>query len=200
MLSSPMLSSPMLIFFKSKSNLSRPHLHGKQAISGFSGFTLVELIITILLTSIAALMFANVYTTTQVQSATPAIQIKAAELGQSYLEEIGLKKFDENSPIGNALPCDFAGQLACTNTLGIDTAEVRETFDDIDDYHNLVDSPPQDATGSPRSGFSNFSVSISVSYAGTNHGFDNRMIKLIQVTVTTPQSTSFLFSSYKGNF
>jgi MSHA pilin protein MshD len=193
----------MLSSFKSKSNFSCPHLNINQRISGFSGFsgfTLVELIITILLTSIATLMFANIYSTTQVQSASPIIQIKAVELGQAYLEEIALKKFDENSPIGNTLPCDFTGQLVCSNTLGVDTGEVRSTYDDIDDYHNLVDSPPQDATGNSRSGFSNFSVSISVNYAGTNQGFNNRLIKLIQVTVTTPQNTSFLFSTYKGNF
>ncbi|MGB0495084.1 MAG: type IV pilus modification PilV family protein [Kangiellaceae bacterium] len=165
-----------------------------------SGFTLVELIITIVITSIAATMFASIYSSTQLQSVSPVIQVKAAKLGQAYLEEISLRKFDENSPQGNSLPCDQTGQSICSNTLAPESGESRSSYDDIDDYNGLVNSPPQDSLGNDLVGFSNFSVRVDVSYAGATHGFSNRLLKRIQVTVTTPQNESLVFSTYKGNF
>jgi len=165
-----------------------------------SAFTLVELVITIVLTGIAVVMFSGIYASTQLKSISPVFQVKAAELAQSYLEEISLRRFDENSPIGNQLRCDQATQPPCSNTLGSDTGEIRINFDDVDDYNNLNESPPKDALGNNRSGFNNFSLSVSVSYAGTDHGFSQRDLKKIIVTITSPENDQFVFSVYKGNF
>jgi MSHA pilin protein MshD len=162
------------------------------------GYSLIELIITITLTSIVMVIFYTVFGQNQVKSVSTVIQVKASELGQAYLEEISLKRFDELSPIGNATPC---AQGACSSTLGPDT-ESREAYDDVDDYHNLTDSPPVDATNNVRAGFNNFTVAVQVEYAGGDFGLPSQSLKKITVTVTPPVSEggNFIFSQYRGNF
>ncbi len=163
------------------------------------GFTLVELIITIILSGIAMVMFAGIYASTQVNSVSPIMQVKAAELAQAYLEEISLKRFDEQSPVGNQYRCDENPAIPCSNTLASD-GETRDRFDDVDDYNNLNELPPRDALGNIRNGFNGFSASVVVSYAGTDQGFGARDLKRIEVTITSPEDDLFVFSLYKGNF
>ena len=164
------------------------------------GYSLIELVITIVLSSIALLVFLTLFSSIQSSSTEPVFQVKAAELGQAYLEEIGLKRFDEQSPAGNGLRCNDSGAPSCSATMNFETGEVRATFDDIDDYNGLADSPPQDTFGNARSGFTNFSVNVVVAYAGSDFGFSNQDLKRITVTVTTPDLTNYQFSQYKGNF
>ncbi|TQV88543.1 type IV pilus modification PilV family protein [Aliikangiella coralliicola] len=164
------------------------------------GYSLIELIITIALTGIAVIIFFSVFAVTQRQSVEPVFQVKSAELGQAYLEEIGLKRYDENSPTGNALRCDAPSAPACSGALGAEGGETRVLFDDIDDYHNLSDSPPQDALGNNRTGFNSFTVNVSVTYAGTDFGLTAQALKRIQVTVIAPDTSRYVFSQYRGNF
>jgi len=164
------------------------------------GYSLIELIITIVVTSIVIIIFYSVFAPNQRNSVSPVIQVKAAELGQSYLEEIILKRFDENSPIGNAVRCNQTPALLCgaiTNEEGISN---RPLFDDVDDYHGLSDQPAKDALGNNRVGFANFKVDIVVDYAGGDFGLSVQDLKRVQVTVTTPLGETFIFSQYKGNF
>ena len=69
-------------------------------------YSLIELIITMVVSSVAMVIFYNVFSQSQVNSVSPIMQVKALELGQAYLEEISLKRFDENSPAGNHLRCN----------------------------------------------------------------------------------------------
>jgi len=163
------------------------------------GFTLVELIITVVLSGIAVVMFAGIYTSTQVRSVSPVMQVKAAELAQAYLEEISLKRFDEQSPVGNQFRCDEDPAIACSGTL-INEGESRALFDDVDDYNGLNESPPRDALNNIRNGFNGFEVNVSVNYAGGDQGFSARDLKRIEVAVTSPEGDLFVFSVYKGNF
>lgn len=165
-----------------------------------NGFTLVELIITIVLSGIAMVMFASIYVSTQVKSVSPVLQVKAAELAQAYLEEISLKRFDENSPIGNQFRCDQVSQPICTNTFGAEAGETRARYDDVDDYHGLNQTPPRDALDNVRNGFAGFSVNVSVNYAGADQGFSARNLKRAEITITSPEDDQFTFSLYKGNF
>jgi len=173
------------------------------SLKNYYGYSLIELIITITLTSIVMTIFYTVFSKNQVNSVTPVMQVKAAELGQAYLEEISLKRFDENSPIGNATPCVITG-TSCTTSgnFGPDT-ETRSTFDDVDDYHGLTNTPPEDALGNQRSGFNGFTVDIEVTYVGTLWGLpNNEDLKKIEVSVTLPTAIGdvFIFTQYRGNF
>ncbi len=166
------------------------------------GYSLIELIITITLTSIVMVIFYTVFSQNQVKSVSTIMQAKAAELGQAYLEEIGFKGYDENSPAGNAVRCNSgAPALPCSATLTSD-GETRILYDDVDDYNGLIDSPPRDALDQVRTGFNGFSVSVIVSYAGTDFGFAQQDLKKIVVTVSPPASEGgqFVFTHYRGNF
>ena len=164
------------------------------------GYSLIELVVTIVLTSLVMVLFYSFFASNQVNSVTPVTQVKAAQLAQAYLEEISLRRFDENSPVGNAFRCNSTGAPACSNTLGSD-GEARPLYDDVDDYDDITaESPPQDALGNVRSGFNNFSVDINVTYAGGDFGLAAQDLKRIQVTVTSPEGSQFVFSNYKGNF
>jgi MSHA pilin protein MshD len=165
-----------------------------------NGYSLIELIVTIVVTSIVMVIFYTVFAPNQQRSVSPVIQVKAAELGQAYLEEISLKRFDESSPIGNALRCNDTPSLLCGAIATEEGAANRSLFDDVDDYNGLSDSPAQDALGNNRVGFNNFTVNVSVSYAGTDFGLSLQDLKLIQVTVISPQGNNFIFSQYRGNY
>jgi type II secretory pathway pseudopilin PulG len=87
--------------------------------------------------------------------------LKAAQLAQELMEEIKLRRWDEHSgrigyPATNG-----------STTLGVDsgeTAGVKRTFDDIDDFNGYSESPPKDPMGNPLTGFGGYSRSVTVQY------------------------------------
>ena len=165
-----------------------------------SGYSLIELIITIVLTSIVMVIFYGVFAQNQVKSVSPVMQVKAAELAQAYLEEISLKRFHENSPAGNDLRCNAPTAPLCgLFAIGSD-GETRAQYDDVDDYHLLDEQPPRDALDNPRNGFGGFRAEVDVSYAGGDFGLPAQDLKRIEVTITIPDGSRWVFSSYKGNF
>ena len=164
----------------------------------YQGYSLIELIITIVLTSIAMTMLFTVFGSMQINSVSPVFQIKAAALSQAYMEEILLKKFDEVSPAGNSARCNSPGNPVCSGVLGSD-GETRSQYDDVDDYDGVSDTPPQDALGNNRTGFANFTANITVSYAGSDFGLTNTDLKKIEITIIAPRD-QFVFAAYKGNF
>lgn len=164
------------------------------------GYSLIELIITIVVTSIVMVLFYSIFAPNQKNSVSSVLQIKAAELGQAYLEEIILKKFDENSQSGNAMPCNQTPALLCAGIATEEGVGNRALFDDIDDYDGLDDQPAQDAFGVNRIGFDGYRVTVSVDFAGTDFGLPAQDLKIIQVSVYTPEGNRLDFSQYKGNF
>lgn len=114
------------------------------------GISLIELIIFILVMAIAFTGVMSVFVTTQSYSADPMIKIKTVELAQSLMEEILLRAYDENTPVGGgcvdnmvSTRCGPAANIpdadAPTNAdLGAEPGETRQLFDDVDDYHNIA--------------------------------------------------------------
>ncbi|MEH6470157.1 MAG: prepilin-type N-terminal cleavage/methylation domain-containing protein [Halopseudomonas sp.] len=171
------------------------------------GFTLIELIITIVVLSVALLGVAHSLQYSAQHGSDTLWQTQTVELVQAYSDEILTKKFDHNTPLGGFPACNTPSNPGCTNALGPEAGEQRSgginSFDDVDDYHGLDDSPPVDAQGSIRSEYSGFRVQVSVSYAGTDLGLaDNLNGKLIHIVITPPysQTTSLPFSVYRGNY
>lgn len=173
---------------------------GKKA----AGFTLIELIVTIVVTAIALTGLGVGLLTASRNSADPIVSMRAATLAQAYLDEILSKRFDENTESGGVTRCGETGQLACTVTLGAEAGETRVNFDDVDDYHGLNESPPSNTLGVAETNYDGFRVQISVSYAGTDFasGFalSQPALKKITLTVTAPIGGSFVFAAYRGNF
>lgn len=169
-----------------------------------TGFTLIELIVFIAVIAIALTGVLLAINQSTARSVDPMINIRAAELGQTYLDEILPKKYDQNTGNDGGTPrCGSTdpGALPCSATLGPESGETRATYNDVDDYNGLLDSPPRDAQGNPRPGYTGYQVAVAVSYAGTELGLPaNDMAKRITVTVTTPQGDRFPFAAYRTNF
>lgn len=124
-----------------------------------SGFTLIELIITIIIMGFAALIIIPYFSAVS-HSPDPVLREKAIALGQAMMDEILAKKWDENSPNGGGpicttnesgtgrgngsytLDCTFPPSLDPQATipasLGLDgetaNANDRTLWNDIDDY------------------------------------------------------------------
>ena len=99
------------------------------------GFTLMEIIITIVVLSIASVSMLSAFTSAAKTSADPMIQHQAAVIAEAYMEEILLKSF------------------------AVGPGSTRATFDDIHDYGGITDEPASDQTGV---GFAGYSVTVRV--------------------------------------
>ena len=185
---------------------AKQFLHTKQ-----SGFTLIEIIIGIVMLSISLAIVSSLIAPTEEQSADNLLQIKAAELGQSLLNDISSRAFDHNSDMtGGRIRCDETGQAACTDSdkFGPEDGndgradadeDDRKDYNDVDDFHgyraneNAID----DSLGQS---YSSFKVKIEVQYAGADLGLAHRLAKRITVSVTTPLGTEIKFATHKANF
>ncbi|MFT5635937.1 MAG: MSHA pilin protein MshD [Cognaticolwellia sp.] len=194
-------------------------MHILLAKTAQQGFTLIETIVGIVVLSIAFSIFTTLIYPLANQSAEQVHQIKAAELGQSMINEILSKAFDENSDMsGGYYRCgedqNNDGEIkavdgeTCTATasLGLDNAETRKTFDDVDDYHGIVNIEGSlgndDSLADLYIGYkANVQVINDSDYDGDNDSADNNFTaKFITVTITTPQDFDFAFSVYRVNF
>lgn len=160
------------------------------------GATLVELVMTIVIISIAIAGVVGAFALIAGRSADPLNQTRAVALAQLYMDEILAKSFAERSPVGGG-PVSAAN--ADCSSLG-PNGETRRTFNDVDDYHNLADNTPENSEEEPLPGYGSFRISISVTCAGTDVGLASHEAKRIDITITDPSSNAYLFSAYRGNF
>ena len=178
---------------------------------GVAGFTLVELVITIAVLSVALLGVAYSLQYSAQHGSDTLWQTKTVELAQAYSDEILSKRYDELTPVGGAPLCGScsltssfgSGQDAIEEVRGLYLSVATNNFDDVDDYHLLDNNPPIDAQGAERSEYAGFRVQVSVSYAGTDLGLDsNENAKLIRIVITPPITplTPVPFSFYRSNY
>lgn len=186
------------------------------------GLSLVELVITIVLLSIALTAVTTMLQSGVGRSADTTLQVRSIALAQTYMDEILSRRFDERTRSRGIPPCRStappARQCTAEASFGPDGLETRAQFDDVDDYHGLDEgdgqvNPLQDATGTTRSGFDNFRVQVDVRYInvgvseeeenlGANNELDDQYdAKLVTITVTHRSFTDgIVFSAYKSNF
>ena len=181
------------------------------------GLSLIELIIGIVVLAIALSLVTAVLGPLYVKSTDPWHQVRATELGQSMLNDIMARSFDQQSPrSGSMLRCGESGAPACTvqNGDGSWPADPGETapdnrlrFNDVDDFDNFT------ANGSLLTNilaedladvYRNYQLQVSVRYATaadvTGIALAPDQVKVITVTVTTPTGSALQFSSVKGNW
>ena len=91
--------------------------------------TLVELVISIVVVSIAVSAVLGVLSSNVEHSADAMVISQAVSIAEAYIEEISLKPFDDPD--------------------GIDGEASRADFDDVDDYDGLLDAGAVDQFGNP---------------------------------------------------
>lgn len=144
------------------------------------GFTLIELVISIVVVSIAlgGVLLAINYTVTH--SADPMLQHQAVAIAESYLEEILLKPFA--NPVGGYEGND------------------RALFDDVDDYDGLNDDDgARDQANNLIGGLENYTVEVTVADTALNDIGETNS-KKITVVVKHPIGFNMTLSSYRTNY
>lgn len=182
-----------------------------------NGFTLIETIVGIVVLAVSLSVITNLIYPIAEQSAEQLHQIKAAELGQSMLNEIQSKAFDQNSDmVGGQVRCGEYTALVCSPAMGPENGiggrpdndeDSRDSFNDVDDYNNLIYSTGniENSQGQVLNLYTGYAMKVTVcndsDYDGDcSTNSDNSTAKLITIAVTTPTNFDVVFATYKVNF
>lgn len=132
------------------------------------GLTLVELIVSMVIISIALGGVLMVMNFTVSHSADPMIQHQAIAIAESYMEEIVLQRY--NNPPGGY------------------TGTTRNLFDDVFDYNGMNDSGAKDQNGNAIAGLENYTVTVIVSDPA-DFGPAGSVVQARKVTVRVQRGT-----------
>ena len=199
-------------YLSSLSTLSKVKLN-KMTLMHARGFTLIELIVGIVVLAISLSIISTLIAPAEEKSADQILQVKAAELGQSLLNDISSRAFDENSdmvgglircgePADGSNPCTSSGLLGPEDGTGGRPNKgetTRGLFNDVDDFSGYSEQYSANDEDLHES-YSNFTIDVSVVYDGISLGLANGNAKKITVTVTTPLGTAIEFATHKANF
>jgi MSHA pilin protein MshD len=176
-----------------------------------AGFTLIEVIVSMVVMAIALTYLSTIFFTAPQKSVEPLLQVRAAEFGQALMAEILSKAYDEKTPLGGVPACND-GITECSSALRSDSGESRATFDDVDDYNDYCDTadpgPLVNSLGVelPAETFGNFRMSVCVFYDGNYDGLDDGAIanaKLIDTNIYLDIGGGrqvIGFQAYRSNF
>ncbi len=140
-----------------------------------SGFTLLEIITTVVVIAVAAPTLMSVFSSTIQTSADPMFQHQALSIAEAYMEEILLK--------------DFA--------IGPETT--RASFDDVRDYNGLTDVGARDQANNLIAGLNDYTISVTVANDGLN-GIAAADSLRIDITVSHAIIDDILLSGYRVNY
>jgi MSHA pilin protein MshD len=140
------------------------------------GVSLIEMVVFIVIVSIALLALIGVYRQATVKNVDPLIRIRALEAAQAKLDELLALKYDENTPSGGIPACSspHAGSQACNNLKDANK-------NDVDDFHGETDTP-----------YTGYTRSVTV--------VTNSNIKLITVSVSAPGGETLRLAAERANF
>lgn len=145
------------------------------------GLTLIELVVSMMIISVALAGVLSVMFFTTSHSADPVVQRQAISIAESYMEEITLKSFldpDDGQP--------------CPEAEGD-----RASFDNVCDYDGLNDVGAHDPDGNMIAGLENYEVSVSVEKSNEGPvGKEFQALK-IAVVVKDPAGKSLALNGYR---
>ncbi len=171
------------------------------------GFTLIELVISIVVLAIGATALLVLINQTTANSINPLVNQQAHALAQSYLEEALLNPFCDPD-LSSDCPafCVLSACGACSeNTGGLET---RSSFDDICDYAAINDTGGAiDQSGNPVAPavLGAYNISVSVVDSGfLLNGLDADVGQVVRVDVTVTHDDiadlNLVLSAYKTNY
>ncbi|MGL4249495.1 MAG: type IV pilus modification PilV family protein [Aeromonas sp.] len=180
------------------------------------GFTLIELIVGIVLLSVALTGILGLLISQAPQAVDPVQQVRAAQLAQRLSGEILQKSFDENSDHnGGRYRCgeQVAGVVipACSGSYGPNGEPASYAYNDVDDFDtagNWLDANTltQTAAGVSDEEYRNYQVKIAVSGADFSDGTFKSCSapcsvgKRIDLQIKLPDQSVLNFSFNRGNY
>lgn len=184
----------------------------------YSGFTLIELIISIVILSIGAAAFLTLILNTTKNSVDPQVRVQANAIARAYLEEIMLSSFcdpdwdpdldADGDPLTNPQNCSTdCGSSACAvcKTTGTGwTTETRSTYDDICDYTAISGVSATDRNGLALGTVGDYTITVTVNdgTAGNLNGLTGVGGQVVRVDVDVSHNSGVTtsLSSYKTNY
>ncbi len=185
-----------------------------------SGVSLIELVMFIVIISIAVTGILLVMNLTAAHSADPLIRKQALAIAESLLEEVELMPFTYCDP-GDASAVVATSAADCTGGSGgandqnkggmaltspTPASETRyhttDPFDNVADYAGFSMISINDITNIPIAGLGNFSASVAITRAGVAllGGADDGAALRITVTVAGPGNTSVVLDGYRTRY
>lgn len=125
-----------------------------------AGFLLAELSVTLLVLALAVVALVPVFAVNIRSGKASARSQQAAWLSQELLEEVRMRKWDENTPASPTYTVPSA-------TLGVDVGESaadKRTFDDVDDFNGWTESPARDPVMGAIPDLPDYARSVTVQY------------------------------------
>ncbi|MBK8970680.1 MAG: prepilin-type N-terminal cleavage/methylation domain-containing protein [Hahellaceae bacterium] len=156
----------------------------KQAARLTRGFTLIELVVTIVILGIGVAGLASLMSQAMVRGTDAIVHTRLVSVGRAYLKEVQGKPYAEGG---------------ATSTCSIQQEEGnRMAFDDVDDYNGLNEKPPRTQISTAINQYAGIRVSVSVACAGTELGLSSGNLKRITVTVRDDSGPLQVFVAYRG--
>ena len=154
---------------------------------GEAGLTLVEVVISISIISIA-LAGTLALVRTGSSSADPMLTHQSAAIAQAYLEEIMSRSFLDPDPNSGSSPCP--------------TKEgSRALYDNVCDYNGLDDSGAKDQDGTAVSGLESWRVRVTVDTTATLGAVTGSTnVIRVDVRVTHDHGPDITVSSYRTSY
>lgn len=172
------------------------------------GFTLIELVVGMVVLSIALVMLSTMLFPQADRAAETLHRVRSAELAHSVLNEIWGKRYDQNTNANGGIPaCGASANIplalpagvACTSVanLGAD-GEARDNYNDVDDYNGLDQTYTMfNSTVTYASQYINYLLSVNVVYLNPSANLNS---KLITIAVTTPNGEVITYNAIRSNY
>ncbi|HEY4214745.1 MAG TPA: prepilin-type N-terminal cleavage/methylation domain-containing protein [Steroidobacteraceae bacterium] len=146
------------------------------------GFTLIELIVSIVVVSVAVAGVMGLLSDLSSRSGDLVVQEEATALASAYLNEVLSRPFAD--------PDGIPGEAS------------RSAYDDVSDYNGLLDVGARDQFNQPIPGMSRFTVAVQVSTpaAGALGAVAQSNMLRVDVTATHPTGARVVLSGYRTKY
>ena len=153
------------------------------------GFTIIEMIVILVVISIAAVALMGLFQQSVLSSTDPILRMQASAIAQTYLEEaLSQAHTEPSTPPGESGSCE--------------APEVRANYDDVQDYNCLAaPAAPSDQFGNALGNLANYRVSMAVTPISIGPGGMQAATQQVVVTVThTSNPIMIVLTGYRANY
>ncbi|MDO2949931.1 type IV pilus modification PilV family protein [Aeromonas simiae] len=187
------------------------------------GFTLIEMVVGMVLLSIALSGILSLLVALAPQAIDPVQQLRAAQLAQRILAEATQKSFDQNSDHNSAryrcgetvegttyAPCTLANEYGPDTDSGESAPYLYNDVDDFDTGGKWMPANElvqQSGSGAQEGDYRHFAVKIKVSGVDLSAGRLDQTCtdpcsigKRVDLTVQLPSGEELAFTAFRGNY
>lgn len=133
-------------------------------MTGRAGYALLEVAVANVMLTVALACLVPVFAMgLKSYKKTEKIQA-AAMLASEMLEEVRLRKWDENTAASGV----YTGSYSAIGRDGTESASDKTTYDDVDDFNGWTENGVKDPLNRSVSGFADVVRSVAVSYVDAN--------------------------------